>query len=375
MMRAVLFLVCTLFCWCYQSSAQNIVCYYDGRAGTYATPVLPEALQSANCTHYTYIGIGLTSKGDLRELNPGFDWKTGLPSFLQLRSPTSKLLVLLGGIYENSATFSTAVGSSLDSLINNIALFLARNNLDGVDVDWRYPGSRGGKPNDKTNFQKFLIRLRARLNMMNKLLAVSVSPNPAPSGVAYDATTLSLYADMINVYAFNFTEGTETVTTNLSPMYSNAANPNSVNSSISNWVSTKVRKNKLNLVVATYARTYNLANAATRNGLGAPTRGQGLAGTNSKQRGYLSQAEFCAIKSGYGSTSDAPTQTTYFTRDASWISTETADTLVQKYSYVIDNGLAGVGIYTLDWDDTSDGCGAGPFPAVQLARDYLLSSY
>ncbi|KAL9700169.1 hypothetical protein quinque_003610 [Culex quinquefasciatus] len=268
-----------------------------------------------------------------------------------------------------------AVGASLDSLINNIALFLTRHNLDGVDVDWRYPGSRGGKPNDKANFQKFLIRLRARLNMMNKLLAISVSPNPAPSGVAYDATTLSLYADMINVYAFNFTEGTETVTTNLAPMYSNSANPSSVNSSISSWLSTKVRKNKLNLVVATYARSYTLANAASKSGLGAPTRGQGLAGTNSKQPGYLSQDEFCAIKSGYGNTSDATTQTTFFARDSSWVSSETADTLVQKYSYVIDSGLAGVGIYTLDWDDTSDGCGAGQFPAVQLARDYLLSSY
>ncbi|XP_038118239.1 chitotriosidase-1 [Culex quinquefasciatus] len=373
MMKAVLCLIFTL-CRC-QSFAQNIVCYYDGRAGTYATPVLPEALQSANCTHYTYIGIGFTSKGDLRELNPNFDLKTGLPSFLQLRSPTSKLLVLLGGIYESSATFSTAVAASLDSLINNVALFLTRHNLDGVDVDWRYPGSRGGKPNDKVNFQKFLIRLRARLNMMNKLLAISVSPNPAPSGVAYDATTLSLYADMINVYAFNFTEGTETVTTNLAPMYSNSANPISVNSSISSWLSTKVRKNKLNLVVATYARSYTLANAASKSGLGAPTRGQGLAGTNSKQPGYLSQDEFCAIKSGYGNTNDATTQTTFFARDSSWVSSETADSLVQKYSYAIDSGLAGVGIYTLDWDDTSDGCGAGQFPAVQLARDYLLSSY
>lgn len=149
----------------------------------------------------------------------------------------------------------------------------------------------------------------------------------------------------------------------------------SQNSSISSWLSTKVRKNKLNLVVATYARSYTLVNAASKSGLGAPTRGQGLAGTNSKQPGYLSQDEFCAIKSSYGNTSDATTQTTFFARDSSWVSSETADSLVQKYSYVIDSGLAGVGIYTLDWDDTSDGCGAGQFPAVQLARDYLLSSY
>ncbi|XP_055528426.1 chitotriosidase-1-like [Wyeomyia smithii] len=349
--------------------AQNIYCYYDSIAATLSTPLVLDSLLAANCTHYTYIGLGLTLKGELRFLRD-YDKSAGFSAFQLLRSSNGKLLISLGGVYESSSTFSTVIGSYTDTVINNIALFLNRYNFDGIDIDWRYPASRGGRAVDKTNFQKFIIRLRARLNMINKLLVISVSPNESVFTAAYDSTTLSLYADMINIFAFNFTDVTETKTANLAPLFSNTANPVSVNSSISDWLSTKVRKGKINLVVGTYARTYTLA-SAKQNTLGAPIRGPGIAGVNTKQSGYLAQYEFCALNAGYANTTDDVTYTVFYTKDTSWISTETADTLIQKYTYVLDRALGGVAIYSLDWDDWSDQCGGGVFPAVALAQQYL----
>ncbi|XP_055626471.1 chitotriosidase-1-like [Toxorhynchites rutilus septentrionalis] len=369
MMRLSVFcLILTFVC---KSCAQNIICYYDSRAATLPIPLLPSQLEPADCTHYTYIGVGMTTKGDIRLLNEHFDVNTGFPLFQNLRSTDRKLLVLLGGVYESSVTFSTIVGSIPDTLINNLALFLTRYNFDGIDIDWRYPSSRGGKLTDKVNFQKFIIRLRARLNMINKLLVISVSPIRNVFAAAYDSVTLSLYADMINVYAFNFTETVETKATHLAPLYSD--NSISVNSSISDWISTKIRKNKINIVVATYARTYTLY-SVTRNSPGSPIRGPGNAGANTQYAGYLAQYEFCAMNAGYSAVTDEITKTTYFTKDVSWISSETADTLVQKYTYGLDHDLGGVAIFTLDWDDATDSCGAGRFPAVALARKYFYSN-
>ncbi|XP_065073928.1 probable chitinase 10 [Ochlerotatus camptorhynchus] len=360
------------FYFLYHASAQNIACYYDSHAASYASPLLPDALIAANCTHYIYIGIGLTVKGEIRFLNESFDTASGFLFFQYLRTPATKLLILLGGIYESSATFSTAVASYSDTLINNIALFLTRYNFDGIDIDWRYPGSQGGQPIDKVNFQKFITRLRARLNMINKLLVVSVSPNKSVFEKAYDSITLSLYADMINVYAFNFTDEAENRTHNLAPMYSDFTSPTSVNSSIFDWMSTKVRKGKINIVVATYARTYTLARA-TRTTVGSPISGPGIAGSNTQQAGYLAQYELCDLKSDYISVTNETTQTVYFTKDLSWISAETADTLVQKYVFVLDNALGGAAIYSLDWDDWKNASGMGSFVAAALAQEYFYS--
>lgn len=208
--------------------------------------------------------------------------------------------------------------------------------------------------------------------MINKLLAVSVSPNKSVFSNAYDSTTLSLYADMINVYAFNFTEGAETWTNNVAALYSDNTSPMSVNSSIVDWISTKVRKSKLNIVVATYARTYTLARP-TRTTVASPISGPGPAGSNSQKAGYLAQYELCPLVANYATVADDGTKTVYYTKDLSWISSETGDTLAQKYSYAVINGLGGVAIYTLDWDDWKNDCGMGAFPSAAVAQDYLYS--
>lgn len=142
------------------------------------------------------------------------------------------------------------------------------------------------------------------------------------------------------------------------------------NSSISDWLSTKVRKSKINLVVASYARTYMLTRAID-NRLGSPIRGPGVSGENTKQIGYLAQYEFCASNSGYSNTTDDATHSVFYTKDTNWISAETADTLIQKYTYVLDNSFGGVAIYSLDWDDWRNECGEGVFPAAALAQQYL----
>lgn len=60
--------ICVFLC-----SISDIACYYDSHAASYASPLLPDALIAANCTHYIYIGIGLTVKGEIRFLNESFD--------------------------------------------------------------------------------------------------------------------------------------------------------------------------------------------------------------------------------------------------------------------------------------------------------------
>lgn len=133
-----------------------------------------------------------------------------------------------------------------------------------------------------------------------------------------------------------------------------------------------MRKSKLNIVVATYARTYTLARP-TRTTVASPISGPGPAGSNSQKAGYLAQYELCPLVANYATVADDGTKTVYYTKDLSWISSETGDTLAQKYSYAVINGLGGVAIYTLDWDDWKNDCGMGAFPSAAVAQDYLYS--
>ncbi|XP_050072664.1 probable chitinase 10 [Anopheles maculipalpis] len=343
-------------------TAQNIVCYYDNRSASYSTPTFPRNLSPTNCTHYIYDGVGVTAQGDIRILS-SYDTTSGFDEFLSLRRTTSKLYVLLSSDRDGGKNLTNAIAGRSEKLVNNLAIFLEQYNFDGVEID------RRTNDFDKGALARFINRLRSRLYMINKQLSVAVSPQFTD---AYDITSLSLYADMINLHAYNFTSTAgNTVVANLAPLFSSTPNNVvSVNSTVTSWLAAGARRSKMNLVVATYARTYVLASEDQR-GVGARSTGPGDAGSNTKRAGLLARYEVCNLLNEYSPVSDSVTATTYYFKGKNWISIETEDMLVQKFTYVLDNTLAGVGVFTLDLDDVSNTCGNGAYHIVDLARQYF----
>ncbi|XP_035910054.1 probable chitinase 10 [Anopheles stephensi] len=357
-------LVCVvlgLICITTAAAQQNLVCYYDNRAATYSTPTFPSNLSPTNCTHYVYDGVGVTAQGDIRILS-SYDTSSGFDEFQSLRrSSDAKLYVLLTSDRDGGKNLTNAISGRSEKLVNNVAIFLEQYNFDGVEID------RRTNDFDKGALARFVNRLRSRLYMINKQLSVSVSPQFTD---AYDITSLSLYADMINLHAYNFTSN-NAVVANLAPLFSSTPNNVvSVNSTVTAWLAAGARRNKMNIVLATYARSYVLA-AEDQRAVGARSTGPGEAGPNTKRAGILARYEICNALSEYGSVSDSVTATTYYFKGKNWISIETEDTLAQKLTYVLDNTLAGVGIASLDLDDVSNTCGTGAFLVMELARLYF----
>uniref|UniRef100_A0A182V1F7 GH18 domain-containing protein n=1 Tax=Anopheles merus TaxID=30066 RepID=A0A182V1F7_ANOME len=309
-------------------ATKNIVCYYDSRAANYVSATFPKNISPTSCTHYVYDGVGVTAQGDIRILS-NYDTASGFDEFQNIRRTKNvKLYVLLSS-----------------------------------DRD-------GGKNLTNSTLARFVNRLRSRLYMINKQLSVSVSAQFAD---AYDITSLSLYADMINLHAYNFTTNTANTVANLAPLFSSTPfNAVSVNSTVTSWLAAGARRNKVNLVVATFGRTYVLASEDQR-AVGARSTGPGEAGFNTKRPGLIARYEFCNIAGEYNSASDSVTATTYYFKGKSWIGIETEDTLVQKFTYVLDSSLGGVAIFTLDLDDTTNTCGNGAYRVSDLAYQYFAS--
>jgi len=51
-----------------------------------------------------------------------------------------------------------------EKFINHLIKFLRLYEFDGVDLDWEFPGERGGSPDDKTNLAIFLKEFRQAIN-------------------------------------------------------------------------------------------------------------------------------------------------------------------------------------------------------------------
>lgn len=89
----------------------------------------------------------------------------------------SKAILSLGG-WGQSKGFSKSVvsDSARSNFINNVLNVIKTYNLDGVDFDWEYPGNVQGAtndPKDTGNFQTFLQQLRAKMPS-GKLMTAAV---------------------------------------------------------------------------------------------------------------------------------------------------------------------------------------------------------
>lgn len=98
------------------------------------------------------------------------------------RAGDTKAVLSLGG-WGGSTYFSPAVRTAATraTFIGNIVKYYTTYQLDGIDLDWEYPGQTGAgnqlDPSDTANFQTFLQELRAALPK-GALITAAVSHNP-----------------------------------------------------------------------------------------------------------------------------------------------------------------------------------------------------
>ncbi|KAF9268097.1 glycoside hydrolase family 18 protein [Marasmius fiardii PR-910] len=115
----------------------------------------------------------------------------------------TKVKASIGG-WTGSAHFSSAVENDVkrNQFANNINAFLRSFNLDGIDIDWEYPGRQGNPGNeancsDSANFLEFLRVLRSLLPQ-NAIISAAATTLPFAGEDGNPMADVSEFAKVLN---------------------------------------------------------------------------------------------------------------------------------------------------------------------------------
>ncbi len=280
---------------------------------------------------------------------------------LKKDNPHLTVLVSVGGwLWSGGFSDVSLTPASRAVFIDSVEAFITRYHLDGLDVDWEFPGERGAghtfRPEDKQNYTLLLKELRGRLDKMSGKLH-----RPLYLSTAVGATTdylehtemgeVAKYVDTVNLMAYDYYEpGDQEITGNHAPLFTDPADPRGISAdrSVREYEKAGVPADKIVLGVPFYGHVWGQV-PATNHGLfqtGKPIPGA-----------YANYAAITSTMLGQGYTRywDAPASapSLYNAEKQIFVSYEDPESLALKCKYVNEQHLKGV----MFWDYAGDPSG------------------
>lgn len=164
------------------------------------------------CTHLIYTFVGLDDGNDIKVLDPWADLsdgggKDGFNKFNQLRkiSPDIKTLIAIGGWNQGSEKYSHMANTddSRKQFAKNAVAFVEKYNFNGLDIDWEYPGQRGGNKCDVKNYIELLKVMRIEFDKAGLILSAAVAAAESSASQSYDIQEMCKYLDFINLMTYD----------------------------------------------------------------------------------------------------------------------------------------------------------------------------
>lgn len=151
-------------------------------------------------------------------------------------NPNLTVLVSVGGwLWSTNFSDMASTAESRRTFEDSVMVFLTQYDLDGLDIDWEYPGMPGAghpfRPQDKQNFTSLLRELRDRFDAVTrksgKKLYLTVAMGSSEEVIANtEMNKVQRYVDTVNLMTYDYYEpGSESITGNHSPLYADPADP------------------------------------------------------------------------------------------------------------------------------------------------------
>lgn len=200
-----------------------------------------------------------------------------LSSFVQAaHSNNVNATISLGG-FTASMFFSTAVNPQNSSIfVKAIVDLVSQYNLDGIEIDWEYPGMQPSQgcnvvsPNDSANFLAFLQKLRQDPVGGNMMISATASLKPwaGPDGLPLaDVSAYAAVLDELSIMNYDVFGSWSATTGPNAPLNDSCApstsdQQGSAANAVAAWTKANFPVNKLRLGVASYGHSFRVASSA-----------------------------------------------------------------------------------------------------------------
>ena len=283
---------------------------------------------------------------------------------LRKQNPDLTVLTSVGGwLWSTNFSDVCLTPASRKTFIDSVMTFLARYDLDGLDIDWEYPGMIGaGHPfraEDKQNFTSLVRELRVRFDLQtrhtHRHLYLTMAAGSSNEFIEHtEMDKVQKYLDTVNLMAYDYYEpDSDKLTGHHAPLYTSDADPKKVSAdaSVQAFKRAGVPADKMTLGLPFYGHVWG--NVEDHNhGLfqpGKPTP-KGYAPFN-----LLAQSELNSNQDQFVRYWDPSASVPYLYSASKqiFISYEDAESIAAKCRYVQSHKLAGV----MFWEYASDPTG------------------
>jgi GH18 family chitinase len=339
-----------LVSFCKAQDKPVIIGYVGGYKGLINVNVSPKKLSVIN---YAFVDVKDNRAWLHREATDTINFRR--LNELKKQNPALKIVISIGG-WTWSGKFSDAVltDTSRAAFAASAADIVRKYDLDGVDIDWEYPGRPGlegniYRPEDKQNFTLMFRDLRHALDSIKQQTHKDYLLTTAVGGFAsfLDNTEMGKaqqYLNYVNLMTYDFSDTVATHHTNLynSNLYKTQKYAdNAVNA----FIAAGVPANKLVMGLAFYGRVYNLS-SDTKRGIGEKILNR------DRGKGYSTIKDSLVNRNGYVRYHDRKAKASYLYNASKrqFITYDDEWSVKKKCKYVLSKKMGGV----MFWEYSSD---------------------
>lgn len=325
----------------------------------YARPSSSMALSEIDASRLTHINYAFADVQNNRIILRRDDDARHLADLVALRNdhPHLKILVSVGG-WSWSDNFSDAAltDSSRKSFAQSGVALIREHQLDGIDLDWEYPGLPGEdniyRAEDKQNFTLMLRELREQLDALareegrSEVYLLTIAAGAGPSYLANTEMNLvHQYLDHINLMTYDFRGAWTEETGHHTNLFGSGCNEISSDEAVRAFLDAGVPPEKIVLGAAFYGRSWT----------GVSLKDSGFCqpyDSSGRSFSYAALEEGRLNRDGTLRIWDEEARAPYLLtpETGEFITYEDASSLQHKALYVREQGLGGVMFWSYDHD-------------------------